>query len=212
MYSRRGKQPLQAFPATTTPTDKRKEFKTMQDFIAIATIFIALSFTVIVMIDFISGLVAIWEKAGSQSPPQVSANVLIEQSPAPKLKAEVTPDPWLLPTPDGATLPVEQIVRQQQMLPPARVQFSTLQWVESNLPPVETFIVEMPCAIAMAKGRLPKVAPVLDLATQAQLAALGIRRCKKLASQLGVRGYSSLKLSQLVERLEGKVLQSQLVA
>ena len=74
----------------------------MQDFIAIATIFIALSFTAIVMIDFISGLVAIWEKAGSQSPPQVSASVLIEQSPAPKLKAEVTPDPWVLPVEEVA--------------------------------------------------------------------------------------------------------------
>ena len=75
----------------------------MQDFIAIATIFIALSFTAIVMIDFISGLVAIWEKAGSQSPPQVSASVLIEQSPAaPKLKAEVTLDPWALPVEEVA--------------------------------------------------------------------------------------------------------------
>ena len=148
----------------------------------------------------------------SQSPPQVSASVLIEQSPAaPKLKAEVTLDPWTLPTPEQAALPAEQIVKQQ-MLPPARVQTATLQWALSNLPPAETFIVEMPCVIAMAKGRLPKVAPVLDLATQAQLAALGIRRCKKLASQLGVRGYGNLKLSQLVERLEGRVLQSQLVA
>ena len=74
----------------------------MQDFIAIATIFIALSFAAIVMIDFISGLVAIWEKAGSQSQPQVSASVLIEQSPAPKLKAEVTPDPWVLPVEEVA--------------------------------------------------------------------------------------------------------------
>ena len=83
----------------------------MQDFIAIATIFIALSFTAIVMIDFISGLVAIWEKAGSQSPPQVSASVLIEQSPAaPKLKAEVTLDPWALPVEEVAiALPPQQM-------------------------------------------------------------------------------------------------------
>ena len=82
----------------------------MQDFIAIATIFIALSFAAIVMIDFISGLVAIWEKAGSQSQPQVSASVLIEQSPAPKLKAEVTPDPWVQPVEEAAiALPPQQM-------------------------------------------------------------------------------------------------------
>ena len=185
----------------------------MQDFIAIATIFIALSFTAIVMIDFISGLVAIWEKAGSQSPPQVSASVLIEQSPAaPKLKAEVTLDPWALPTPDGATLPIEQIAKQQMLLPAALAQIATLEWTLRNLPPVEIYAIEIPDAIAMAKSKLPKAAPVIELATKKQLESCSIRRLKALARQIKLRGYGSMRLTELASALEGKVAAHQLVA
>ncbi len=83
----------------------------MQDFIAIATIFIALSFAAIVMIDFISGLVAIWEKAGSQSQPQVELEPAIEpQVIAPKVEASALPDLWVLPLEEIAiALPPQQI-------------------------------------------------------------------------------------------------------
>lgn len=185
----------------------------MQDFIAIATIFIALSFAAIVMIDFISGLVAIWEKAGSQSQPQVNANAVIEQSPAaPKLEAEVTPDPWMLATPEQATLPAEQIVKQQLLLPPARVQIATLEWTLRNLPPVEIYATELPCAIAMAKARLPKAAPVIELATKAQLQSSGIRKLKQLAREIKLSGYGNMRVAQLADALEGKVTAHQLVA
>lgn len=185
----------------------------MQDFIAIATIFIALSFAAIVMIDFISGLVAIWEKAGSQAQPQVSASVLIEQSPAAqKLEVELTPDPWTLPTPDGATLPIEQIAKQQMLLPAAQAQIATLEWTLRNLPPVEIYAIEIPDAIAMAKARLPKAAPVIELATKAQLQSSGIRKLKQLAREIKLSGYGNMRVAQLAAALEGKVAAHQLVA
>ena len=188
----------------------------MESLLIATTAAIIILFIVSAAADFTAGLITLWQNAGAKTQLLIEAKPAIEQPViANKVEpASALPDLWMLPVEEIViALPDEQpSVKSQMLLAPARVQVATLQWVESNLPPVETFIVEVPDAIAMAKSRLPKVAPVLDLATQAQLAALGIRRCKKLASQLGVRGYGNLKLSQLVERLEGRVLQSQLVA
>ena len=185
----------------------------MQDLLTATIVAIAILFTASATADFVAGLIKLWKSAGSQAQPQVSASVLIEQSPAAqKLEVELTPDPWLLPTPDGATLPVEQIIKEQLLLPPARVQVANLEWALSNLPPVETFIVEVPDAIAMAKSRSPKVAPVIELATKKQLESCSIRRLKALARQIKLRGYGSMRLTELAAALEGKVAAHQLVA
>ena len=178
----------------------------MQDLLTATIVAIAILFTASAIADFTAGLVRLWRNAGTKAQPRVEAKPAIEQL--------IEADPWTLPISEQEiALPAEQpSVKSQLLLAPAQVQIADLDWAIRNLPPVQMFTAELPDAIAMAKSRLPKVAPVLDLATQAQLAALGIRRCKKLASQLGVRGYGNLKLSQLVERLEGRVLQSQLVA
>jgi hypothetical protein len=99
------------------------------------------------------------------------------------------------------TLPAEQIVKQQ-LLPPARVQVATLQWLESNLPPAETFIVEMPCAIAMAKSRLCKATPVVEIASKQQLINAGIRKLKQLARETKLSGYSNMRVAQQAAALE----------
>ena len=149
----------------------------MQDFIAIATIFIALSFTAIVMIDFISGLVAIWEKAGSQSQPQVSASVLIEQSPAPKLKAEVTLDPWALPVEEVAIA-----LAPQQM---------------NNIKPIFLLPAGAQDPVLLAEAA-PEVAGQPENAID--YTQLSIRQLKRLASGR-VKNYSSLTKSQLISAL-----------
>lgn len=187
----------------------------MQDLLTATIVAITILFTVSAIADFAAGLVRLWRNAGTKAQPRVEAKSAIEQ-PAIANQVEpasALPDLWMLPVEEAAiALPAKPLLVRQLLLAPAQVQIATLEWIERNLPPVEIYAVEIPDAIAMAKSRLPKASPVLDLATQAQLAALGIRKCKKLASQLGVRGYGNLKLSQLVERLEGRVLQSQLVA
>ena len=188
----------------------------MESLLIATTAAIIILFIVSAAADFTAGLITLWQNAGAKTQLLIEAKPAIEQPViANKVEpASALPDLWMLPVEEIViALPDEQpSVKSQLLLAPAQVQIADLDWAIRNLPPVQMFTAELPDAIAMAKSRLPKVAPVLDLATQAQLAALGIRRCKKLASQLGVRGYGNLKLSQLVERLEGRVLQSQLVA
>jgi hypothetical protein len=185
----------------------------MQDLLTATIVAIAILFTASATADFVAGLIKLWKSAGSQAQPQVSASVLIEQSPAaPKLEAEVIPDPWMLATPDGATLPVEQIVKQQMLLPAAQAQIATLEWTLRNLPPVEIYAAELPCAIAMAKSKLPKAAPVIELATKAQLQSSGIRKLKQLAREIKLSGYGNMRVAQLAGALEGKVAAHQLVA
>ena len=185
----------------------------MQDLLTATIVAIAILFTASAIADFAAGLIKLWKSAGSQAQPRVNANAVIEQSPAaPKLEAEVTPDPWMLATPEQATLPAEQIVKQQLLLPPARVQIATLEWTLRNLPPVEIYATELPCAIAMAKARLPKAAPVIELATKAQLQSSGIRKLKQLAREIKLSGYGNMRVAQLADALEGKVTAHQLVA
>lgn len=82
------------------------------------------------------------------------------------------------------------------------------------MPPTEVWAVEMPNAIALAKSRLPvtKSEPVVEIATKQQLIDIGIRKCKKLASQLKVKWYNVMKLTELVDALYGKVTVGNLVA
>lgn len=88
---------------------------------------------------------------------------------------------------------------------------ATLAWIEENIPPAEVWAAELPSAIALAKARLPQVQPVVELASRQQLVASGIRKCKRLASQLKVRRYNTMRLAELAAVLEGKVYESELV-
>ena len=178
----------------------------MQDLLTATIVAIAILFTASAIADFTAGLVRLWRNAGTKAQPRVEAKPAIEQL--------IEADPWTLPISEQEiALPAEQpSVKSQLLLAPARVQVATLQWVESNLPPVETFIVEMPCAIAMAKARLSKAAPVIELATKAQLQSSGIRKLKQLAREIKLSGYGNMRVAQLADALEGKVTAHQLVA
>jgi len=80
------------------------------------------------------------------------------------------------------------------------------------MPAPEVYAVELPDAIALAKARLLKVSAVVEVATRQQLINAGIRKCKKLASQLKIRRYNTMRLSELADLLVGKVTLSDLVA
>jgi hypothetical protein len=161
----------------------------------IATSFL---FAAIITIDFVSGLIKLWQNAGAKRQPPIEAKPVIEQP--------IEADPWTLPVPEQAiALPTEQPSVRQMLLPAARIQIATLDWAERNLPPAEIYAAEMPCAIALAKSRLPKPAPVVEFATRQQLIDSGIRRCKKLASQLKVRRYNTMRLAELADALLGKI-------
>lgn len=197
----------------------------MQYLTAIAIIFIALSFAAIVIVDFISGLVDIWEKAGTGTQPRVEAKPAIEQ---PAIANQVEPalalaDLWMQPVEEVAMVAArtavdiartdeQPSVKSQLLLAPAQVQVATLEWTLNNLPRIETFIVEMPCAIALAKSKLPSSTPAVQLATRQQLIDSGIRRCKKLASKLKIRRYNVMKLSELADNLQGLVAASDLIS
>jgi hypothetical protein len=179
----------------------------MQDLLTATIVAITILFTVSAIADFAAGLVRLWRNAGTKAQPRVEAKPPIEQL--------IEVDPWTLPISEQEiALPAEQpSVKPQLLLAPARVQIATLEWMERNLPPVETFIVEMPCAIAMAKSRLCKTAPVVvELATKAQLQSSGIRKLKQLARALKLSGYGNMRVAQLANALEGKVAAHQLVA
>jgi hypothetical protein len=45
----------------------------------------------------------------------------------------------------------------------------------------------------------------VEFATRQQLIDSGIRRCKKLASQLKVRRYNTMRLAELADALLGKI-------
>ncbi|WP_250126267.1 hypothetical protein [Chroococcidiopsis sp. CCMEE 29] len=172
---------------------------------------IALSFTALLVVNFVYGVVQLW----SSAQPSVPAQSAVEPQPVVDLPTEI--DPWLLPVQQRAiTLPAEQpIVKQQLLLPSARTQVATLDWVMGNLPAAEIYAAQLPDAIAMAKPRLPTVVvPVvqLQLATRQQLIDIGIRRCKRLASQFKVRRYNTMRLSELADVLAGKITLSDLVA
>ncbi len=77
---------------------------------------------------------------------------------------------------------------------------------------VEVWASEMPDAIALCKARLPQGKPVVALASRQRLIDIGIRRCKKLASQLKIRRYNTMRLAELADVLEGKVALAELVA
>ncbi len=189
----------------------------MESLLTVATVAITILFTASAIADFTAGLVKLWQDAGSKAQPRVEAKPAIEQ-PAIANQVEpasALPDLWMQPVEEAAiALPAEQpSVKSQLLLAPARVQTATLQWIESNLPPAETFIVEMPDAIAMAKSRLPKTAPVvMELATKAQLQSSGIRKLKQLAREIKLSGYGNMRVVQLASALEGKVAAHQLVA
>ncbi len=201
MYSRRGKH-LYTQPPPPTSTDKPKEFKTMLTATIIATSFL---FAAIITIDFVSGLIKLWQNAGAKRQPPIEAKPVIEQP--------IEADPWTLPVPEQAiALPTEQPSVRQMLLPAARIQIATLDWAERNLPPAEIYAAEMPCAIALAKSRSPKVAPVIELATKAQLQSSGIRKLKQLAREIKLSGYGNMRVAQLAAALEGKVAAHQLVA
>ncbi len=182
----------------------------------------SLLFAAIITIDFASGLIKLWENAGAKPSLRVELATVFEQPTAEEqtssnqLKpASALPDFWTLPGEEVTiALPTEQpSVKRHLLLSPARVQIATLEWIESNLPPVETFIVEMPCVIAMAKSRLCKTAPVVvELATKAQLQSSGIRKLKQLAREIKLSGYSNMRVAQLAAALEGKVATHQLAA
>jgi hypothetical protein len=175
----------------------------------------SLLFAAIITIDFASGLITLWENAGAKTQPPIEAKPAIAGcSIANQVEpASALPDLWMLPVEEVAiALPAEQIVKQQLLLAPAQVQIATLEWVERNRPPVETFIVEMPNVIEMAKARQVKAAPVVELATREQLESCSIRRLKALAREIKVRNYGSMRLTQLASALENKVTAHQLVA
>jgi hypothetical protein len=122
----------------------------------------------------------------------------------------------LLPIqPRAIALPSEQqAIQPQLLLPPARVQIATLEWIKRNMPPTEIYVAELPDAIALAKSRLPQVAPapVVELASRQQLISLGIRKCKRLASGLKIRRYNVMKLHELADVLVGKITLNDLAA
>ncbi|HEY9781836.1 MAG TPA: hypothetical protein V6D09_17065 [Leptolyngbyaceae cyanobacterium] len=188
----------------------------MQDLLTAAIIAIALLFAAATTIDFATGLVKLWQDAGSKALPRVEAKPAIEQ-PAIANQVEpasALPDIWMQLVEEVViALPAEQpSVKPQLLLAPAQVQVATLQWSLNNLPPIETFIVEVPCAIAMAKSRSPKVSPVIELATKKQLESCSIRRLKALARQIKLRGYGSMRLIELADSLAGKISLTDLAA
>lgn len=95
-----------------------------------------------------------------------------------------------------------------------QVKVADLAWVTNNLPLTEVWAMEMPNAIALAKARFPvsKSQPVVAIATKQQIISVGIRRCKKLASQLKIRRYNVMRLTELADVLYGKVAVGDLVA
>jgi hypothetical protein len=142
----------------------------MQNLLTYTTTAIALLFVAITMIDFATGLAAAWQNAAVEAQPQVAALPAIEQPTA----QEQTIAPQIEPA------------LQQETRSPA-----TLQWIEQNMPPVEVWASEMPDAIVLCKARLPQTQPLVEVATRQQLVAAGIRKCKKLASQLKIHRYST---------------------
>lgn len=158
---------------------------------------VTVSFALIMALDFINGLVHLYVSTSSTS---------LVKSQSPKIESEMV----------GLSTQVEhfeQIVYGRNQIESVDFKIATLLWIEQNMPPVEMWVAEMPDAIKLCKSRQPKVEPVsIQLATRQQLVSAGIRKCKKLASSLHVQRYSTMKLAQLADILEGKVTVAELVA
>ncbi|PSB27941.1 hypothetical protein [Chlorogloea sp. CCALA 695] len=100
------------------------------------------------------------------------------------------------------------IARLKQPLP---LQPATTEWIKQNLSPTEIWAEEIPCAIALAKARLHSFQPQgTPIASKQELINVGIRRCKKLASQLKIRRYNTMRLAELADVLAGKVARAEL--
>lgn len=90
---------------------------------------------------------------------------------------------------------------------------ATLEWIERNLPLAEIWVEEVPNVITLAKARLHSFQPQgTPIASKQELINVGIRRCKKLASQLKIRRYNTMRLAELADVLAGKVARSELFA
>lgn len=108
-------------------------------------------------------------------------------------------------------LPVEPV--STALLKQPELQPATTEWIKQNLPPTEIWAEEIPCAIALAKVRLHSFQPQgTPVASKQELINVGIRRCKKLASQLKIRRYNTMRLAELADVLAGKVARSELFA
>lgn len=184
----------------------------MQDFLTATIEITAIAFISLMVIDFAQRLL----NAFAATLPSIKTEAALPQTAiAPQIEPTSTlPDPWMLPAEETAiALSFQQpSVKQQLLLAPARVRVATLEWIESNLPPVQMFAVEMPCAIVTAKAKLRVEQPVVEIASKQQLINAGIRKCKKLASNLKIRRYNTMRLHELATLLEGKIALNDLVA
>ncbi len=155
----------------------------MQNLLTALIEFASLGFALIMVFDFIAGL-----------PNLLSATALADE------------ELFAVPQLETIAPEIEPALQQETRYP------ATLQWIEQNMLPVEVWASEMPDAIALCKARLPQGKPVVALASRQQLIDIGIRRCKKLASQLKIRRYNTMRLAELADVLEGKVALAELVA
>jgi hypothetical protein len=155
----------------------------MQNLLTALIEFATFSFALIMVFDFIAGL-----------PNLLSATALADE--------ELAAVPQL----EMIAPQIEPALQQKTRYP------ATLQWIEQNMPAVKVWASEMPDALALCKARLPQEKPVVALASRQQLIDIGIRRCKKLASQLKIRRYNTMRLAELADVLEGKVALAELVA
>lgn len=161
---------------------------------------LVIGFALIMMFDFISGLVRLY----CASAPSVDGQ--LKQALAPQTE------------PDSQ----QQVIPGWDLIEPVGSYAATLSSIEQNLPPAEMWVTEIPDAspswqasgagIALCKSRQPQVQPVVTLATHQQLVSAGIRKCKKLASSLHVRRYNTMRLAELADVLAGKVTASELAA
>jgi hypothetical protein len=161
----------------------------MQDFLTAAIEITAIAFISLMIVDFAQGLLSAFAAARPETnKPAIESHIAL----APQVEETSGPQ-------------VEPAIAPQKVV--------TLDWVIENMPAPEVYAYETPDVIAMAKAKLPKIAPApVQLATRQELIDLGIRRCKKLASQLKVCRYNVMKLSELADVLVGKIAVSDLAA
>ncbi len=172
----------------------------MQDAMTIVITATAVLFAVAAIVDFTAGLAATWRNAGTKAQPQVELKPASEQP----IVARKAISPQV--EPEMIAPEIEPVLQEETRYS------ATLQWIEQNMPVPEVYAVELSDAIALAKAKLPKIAPVVEIASKQQLINAGIRKCKKLASQLKIRRYNTMKLAELADALVGRVLLSELLA
>jgi len=83
------------------------------------------------------------------------------------------------------------LVVQSPIIPVTEpVVYATLEWVH-QVPDTEEAVNEMPDIVQMAKARMPRL----------NIAGLGIRELKKLASDRKLKGYSNMRKAELIAAL-----------